>query len=119
MKTRRTTSCLTGHNREWAERAPVLVLSVGKRHFDAGGRVNHYVGHDVGLATENLVIQATALQLFVHLMAGFDAAQARKLFAAPETHEPVCVFTIGYFGDLEALSPDMRTRELSASPEAF
>lgn len=105
------TNCLIGHNREWAQRAPVLVLSVAKRHFDRGGKVNHYSIHDVGMATQNMAIQATALDLFVHLIAGFDAAQARQAFAIPETHEPVCVFAIGYFGDFETLTPEMQERE--------
>lgn len=106
-------SCVTGNNRDWAQRAPVLVLSVAKRHFDAGGKVNHYSIHDVGLATENLTIQATAVGLFIHLMAGFDAPKARKLFSIPDTHEPVCVIAIGYFGNLEALSPELQRRELA------
>lgn len=106
-------SCLTGHNRDWARHAPVLVLSVAKRHFELGGKANRYSVHDVGLATENLTIQATALGLFVHLMAGFDAEEARKLFAIPETHEPVCVLAVGYFGNFEALPPDLQQRELA------
>jgi nitroreductase len=106
-------SCVTGNNRDWAQRAPVLVLSVAKRHFDAGAKVNHYSIHDVGLATENLTIQATAVGLFIHLMAGFDASKARKLFSIPDTHEPVCVIAIGYFGSLEALSPELQRRELA------
>ena len=109
----RLLSCLTGHNRDWAHRAPVLVMSVAKHHFEMGGQANRYSIHDVGLATENLTIQAIALDLFVHLLAGFDAAKARKLFAIPETHEPVCVMAIGYFGNLEALSPDLQRRELT------
>lgn len=108
----RLLSCLTGHNRDWAHRAPVLVLSVAKRHFAAGGKVNHHAIHDVGLATENLTIQATALGLFIHLIAGFDADEARKLFGIPDTHEPVCVIAIGYFGNLEGLPSDLQQREL-------
>ncbi len=109
----RLLGCLMGHNRDWARRSPTLVLSVAKRHFDAGGEVNHHSIHDVGLATENLTVQATALGLFVHLLAGFDAEKARKLFAIPESHEPVCVIVIGYFGNLEALPPDLLGRELA------
>ncbi|HYO80754.1 MAG TPA: nitroreductase family protein [Bryobacteraceae bacterium] len=109
----RLASCLIGHNRDWAVRAPVLVLSIAKRHFEIGGRVNQYSAHDVGLATENLIIQATAVNLFVHLIAGFDGARARELFAIPNTHEPVCVFAIGYFGDLETLPADLQRRELA------
>jgi nitroreductase len=109
----RLLSCVTGHNQDWAHRAPVLVLSVAKRHFEAGGKVNHYSIHDVGLATQNLTIEATALDLFIHLMAGFDSSKSRNLFSIPDTHEPVCVIAIGYFGSLEALSPELQRRELA------
>lgn len=105
--------CLTGHNRDRASRAPILVLSVAKRHFEAAGKVNQHSIHDVGLATENLTVQATALELFVHLIAGFDARKACELFAIPETHEPVCVIALGYFGDLETLPPELQRRELA------
>jgi nitroreductase len=105
--------CLLGNNRDWASHAPVLVLSVAKRHLDAGGKVNHYSFHDVGLATENLSVQATALDLFVHLIAGFDAEKARLSLAIPETHQPVCVIAIGYFGNLESLPLQLQQRELA------
>ncbi len=109
----RLLSCLAPPNRVWAHRAPVLVLTVAKRHFDADGKVNHYAFHDVGLAVGNLTIEATALGLFAHLMAGFDATEARKLFAIPETHEPVSVIAVGYFGGLESLPPEIQRRELA------
>jgi len=109
----RLLGCLMANNREWARRAPVLVLSIAKHHHETGGKVNPYSFHDVGLATENLTVQATALDLFVHLIAGFDAARARELFMIPETHQPVCVIAIGYFGNLEILTPEQQRRELS------
>ena len=36
----RLLSCLTEHNRHWAQFAPALVLSVAKRHFEPGGKVS-------------------------------------------------------------------------------
>jgi nitroreductase len=109
----RLLDCLVGNNRDWASRAPVLILSVAKRHLDASGKANHYTLHDVGLATENLTVQATALDLFVHLIAGFDREKARVSFTIPETHQPVCVIAVGYFGNLEALPPELQRRELA------
>ncbi|HLJ18524.1 MAG TPA: nitroreductase family protein [Bryobacteraceae bacterium] len=106
-------NCLAPQNQKSAGNAPVLLLTVAKRHFEAGGSVNHYAFHDVGLAVGNLSVEATALGLFVHLMAGFDAAEARKLFAIPETHEPVSVIAVGYFGGLEAFPPGLQQRELA------
>ncbi|MGH7236266.1 MAG: nitroreductase family protein, partial [Nitrospiraceae bacterium] len=64
--------CLLEGNRAWARHAPVLRLSVAKLRFEEDGEPNRHAFHDVGLAVENLVIQATALGLVVHQMAGFD-----------------------------------------------
>src|SRR5262249_361562 len=55
----------------WAQRAPVLALSIA--HLDrAPDKPNRHAIHDVGLASENLVLQAVAMGLAVHMMAGFD-----------------------------------------------
>ena len=65
------------------------------------------------MATENFTIQATALDLFVHLVAGFDREKARELFVIPKAHEPACVIAVGYFGSLETLPPELQQRELA------
>ncbi len=106
-------NCIASSNRKWAQRAPVLILTVAKRHLDAGRGINHYALHDVGLAVGNLTIEATALGLFTHLIAGFDRTEARKVFAIPDTHEPVSVIATGYFGDFETLSPETQQKELA------
>lgn len=105
-------SCLTESNRKWARRAPVLMLSVAKLAFEEDGKLNRHAFHDVGLAVENLVIQATALDLFVHQMAGFDVERARQEFKIPEGYEPVAAMALGYPGDPSALPDYLREREL-------
>jgi len=109
----RLLSCLLPQNQLWARHAPVLVLAVAKQHFGSGGTSNHYAFHDVGLAVENLTIEATALHLFVHLMGGFNTAESRKLFEIPESHEPVSVIAIGYFGNIADLPAELQQRELA------
>lgn len=109
----RLLSCLVEGNIQWAQRAPVLMLSVAKLYFDRNRKGNRHAFHDVGLAIENLVIQATALGLFVHQMAGFHVEKARELFNIPDGYEPVAMMALGYLGDSETLPDQLRERELA------
>lgn len=108
----RLLSVLIEFNQSWAKTAPILLLAVAKRHFD-DGKPNRHALHDVGLALENLVLQATALDLFVHQAAGFDVDKARAVYQIPEEYEPATAVVIGYAGDPEVLSEKLRERELA------
>lgn len=99
-------------NQGWAKNAPVLILAVAKLHFD-DGKPNRHAFHDVGLALENLVLQATALGLSVHQAAGFDVDKARKEYQIPEEYEPATVVVIGYAGDPQILPDGLREREIA------
>ena len=108
----RLSSCLIEGNRSWASRAPVLILTIAKTFLrDDPQRRNRHAFHDVGLATAQLVLQATALDLYAHQMGGFDRERARELFAIPEGYEPLVVLAVGYLGDPGSLPPDLQGRE--------
>ena len=109
----RLVSCLSEGNLPWARTAPVLMLSVARRTFARNGNPNRHALHDVGLAVENLILQAMALDLFVHQMGGFDVAKARSLFGIPDDHEPVAAIALGYPGDPEQLPPPLRERQMA------
>ncbi|MBX3334199.1 MAG: nitroreductase family protein [Nitrospira sp.] len=104
--------CLAEGNRRWAVRAPVLVLSVASLHFEDDGKPNRHAFHDTGLATENLVLQATAQGLIAHQMAGFDVEKARTDLRIPAGYEPVAMIAVGYPGDPAILPERLREREL-------
>ena len=108
----RLVGCLMEGNVPWASQAPVLGIAVAKLFRDPD-RLNRHAFHDVGLALQNLVVQATALDLYVHMMGGFSPEKARTAFAIPEEHEAVTMFTVGYLGDLTALPETVRARELA------
>lgn len=76
------------------------------------GETNRHAFHDVGMAVENLTIQAIALELFVHHIAGFHLDKARKLFHIPYGYEPVAAMAIGYLGDPQTLPEDLYLREI-------
>lgn len=94
---------LVEFNQSWAKSAPILVLSVAKKTFTAKGNVNRTALHDTGMATANLMLQATANGLHTHSMAGFDGDQVRASFAIPSDFEIGAVTAIGYFGDPASL----------------
>ena len=109
----RLLSCLRENNQLWASQAPVLMVSVAKLAFDMNGQPNRYAFHDVGLAVANLIVQATALGLYVHQMAGFYPDKVSELYGVPDDFEPVAGIVLGYPGDPATLPEDLRQRELA------
>jgi len=105
-------ACLVEGNRKWAFRAPVLILSVASLNFEDDSKPNRHALHDTGLASENLVLQATALGLAAHQMAGFDVEKARIDLKIPAGYEPVAMIAVGYPGDPASLPDRLREREL-------
>ena len=109
----RLLSCLRENNQLWASQAPVLMVSVAKLSFDMNGQPNRYAFHDVGLAVANLIVQATALGLYVHQMAGFYPDKVRELYGVPDDFEPVAGIVLGYPGDPATLPEELQQRELA------
>jgi nitroreductase len=100
-------------NRAWAQKAPVLILAVAHTLWTKEGTPNRVGIYDLGLATMNLVTQATALGLVTHQMGGFDVEAARERFRVPAGWEPICVIALGHAGKLEDLPEALRERELA------
>ncbi|MEJ8801579.1 nitroreductase family protein [Pontibacter sp. H249] len=109
----RLLSCLVEANQVWAKNAPVLFVSVAKKTYDFNGNPNGHAWHDVGMATASLVLQATELDLHVHLMGGYNATKAREVLEIPEGFEPVAMGAVGYVGDPEQLPEQLKARELA------
>jgi nitroreductase len=109
----RLLSCLVEGNIQWAQHAPVLMVSVAKLNFIENGERNRHAFHDVGQAVANLIVQATALGLVVHQMAGIFPDKIRELYGIPEGYEAVAGIALGYPGDPETLPERLRQRELA------
>jgi nitroreductase len=108
----RMVGCLAEGNVPWASRAALLGITVA-RLLRPSGQPNRHAWHDVGLAMQNLVVQATALDIYVHQMGGFSADKARIEFDIPVEHEAVTMFAAGYLGDPATLPEKNRESELS------
>lgn len=95
----------------WAKRAPVLTLVVTQLELEFNGKPNRHAWHDVGLAVENLVLQAQAFGLGTRQMGGFDVERARTELAIPAGFEPVAVIAIGHPASPDVLDEPLRARE--------
>ncbi len=109
----RLVSCLVEGNIQWAQHAPVLMVSVARLSFEEDGKPNRHAFHDVGQAVANLIVQATALGLVVHQMAGIHPDKVRELYGVPEQYDPVAAIALGYPGDPQSLPEKLRKRELA------
>ena len=105
-------NCLMEKNQQWAKLAPVLMVSAAKLNFEKTGKPNRHAFHDVGLAMGNLLVEATALGLFVHQMAGFSVEKVRETYGVPPDFEPVAAIAVGYPADPEVLPEAFREQEI-------
>lgn len=108
----RLVACLKEGNRKWAFRAPVLILSVARMNFEDEGTPNRHAWHDTGMAALSLCLQATALGMVAHQMAGFEIEKARTDLGIPAGYESVAMIAVGYPGDPATLPDYLREREL-------
>jgi nitroreductase len=103
--------CMPARNQRWAYLAPVLLLTVTSL-YRPDGKLDRFAFYDVGLAVENLVLQATALGLACHQTGGLNVEKARTGFSIPDAYEPTDIIAIGYMGDVDSLPDDLRDQEL-------
>ena len=100
-------------NQSWAEAAPVLYAAFAKKNFTMTGDPNGVAVHDVGAASANASLQATALGLHTHGLGGFDPDKLRASFAVPEDFDPVACWTLGRSGNPETLAENYRAMEIA------
>jgi nitroreductase len=103
--------CLSLNNQAWAAASAVLVLTAAKLTLDRNGKPNRHAYHDVGVASAQLTLQATALGLHACQIAGFDPALARARLGVPEGFDPVSVIALGHPGCADALPEAVRVKE--------
>lgn len=109
----RLLSCLVEGNQGWAADAPMLALGCTSLRFTRNGKPNAAAIHDLGLASANLTLEATARGLVVHQMIGILPDKAREMYLIPEGVQPVTGLAIGYAAEPSTLSEKYRERDLA------
>ncbi|MHA1638361.1 MAG: nitroreductase family protein [Candidatus Thorarchaeota archaeon] len=98
----------------WGKKAPVMVIVTST---ESGGCPAHnlpYFMMDVGLTTQNMLLQAVHSGLMGHPTAGWDEEMLKEITGIPQEYRIVTVIFFGYEGDIE--SADERTKEKELKP---
>jgi nitroreductase len=112
----RILSCLVEPNQAWAQFVPVLALGVTKLTFSYNDQPNRAAHHDLGLASANLLFEATSRGLYVHQMIGILPDRAREVYEIPEGYEAVTAIAIGYLGENADLPEKLKKRDAARKP---
>jgi nitroreductase len=104
---------LVPFNQMWAISAPVLFIMAAKRTFSHDHAPNLYGVHDSGAALAQAFLQATALGLHAHGMAGFDRDRARTELGIPDDYDLGAAVALGYLGSPDQLPAQLRETELT------
>jgi nitroreductase len=99
-------------NQAWCRQAAVLVVAIARKTFSKNDKPNPVHLYDVGSAWENAALQATAMGLVAHGMAGFDFDRARTALRVPEHFDVAAMFALGRPGDPEQLPEGYRKAEV-------
>ena len=103
-------------NRVWAKEAYAIVISLARTRFSKSGKINRYAFHDTGMAVANLLLQALAMDVYVHQMGGFSVEMVKEYFGLDENIEPVAMMAVGYMGDGYSLPPELLKRDETRRP---
>lgn len=89
-------STLHRFNQNWAKNAPVLVLAAASKNSSKNNEPNLWAEYDTGAAAFGISMQATALGLMAHQIAGFDQVKISQLLDLPADIKPISIIALGY-----------------------
>jgi nitroreductase len=98
-------------NQQWASTAPLLVMPLAQVISTYKNRQNRLAFFETGMAVGNLLAQATAMDLMVHQMSGYDHERAKETLVIPTRYEPMSIMAIGYKGEPAKLPSDVAVWE--------
>jgi nitroreductase len=90
--------CVSEINLSWAQQAAVLIVGCVRTVQEGTGARVETAEHDLGLASANLVFEATARGIGVHQMTYIDREKLRRLYGIPEEVKVVTMLALGYEG---------------------
>jgi len=99
-------------NQSWCANAGALIVVCSTNNFTRNGKPNGSHTLDTGMATQNLLLQASTMGLVAHPMAGFNRTQTRASLQVPETATVECMIAIGRPGTLDDLPEALRENEV-------
>ena len=107
-------SLMVPFNQKWAKNAGALILVVSKNAYEKSGKPARTHSFDTGLATMQLLLQATHRGLIAHPMSGFDHEKAKSEFNLSDEYTVEIMIAVGEQASKEHSDKDFA--ELNARP---
>jgi nitroreductase len=107
---------LVDSNKVWVKYAYAIIISLARTKSSFNGQPNRYAFHDTGMAVANLLLQALAMDVYVHQMGGFSVGKVKEYFKLNDDIEPVAMMAVGYMGDGVSLTPELLKRDEKRRP---
>jgi nitroreductase len=98
----------------YAKAAPIMVIVAAKEDGGCSSHELPYFMMDIGLTTQNMLLQAVYLGLMGHPTAGWNEEKLKEILKIPQDYRIGTVIFFGYEGDIESL--DERTRGKEERP---
>lgn len=103
---------LSENNKKWVKNVPLLILGCAGTNFQATGKPNRWTQYDTGAAGTSIALQAAALGLQAHQMAGYDADKMRAAFEIPAEYTLMGLIAVGYPASPDVLDEETKAKEL-------
>ncbi len=104
---------LSIYQREWFVQAPIILCVCG---FPATAWVRkdgrQYLGVDVAIVMDHMVLAATDIGLGTCFIAAFDEVNARKILSIPDEAEPILFTPLGYPAGIPGIKKRKNLEEL-------
>lgn len=107
----RFVECLVPTNAVWAKNAAVLMLSYAALNHRRNQLPNRFALHDTGAANTTLMLQAASINIYGHMMGGYDMEKTIRTFDLGADMTPVCFIALGYLGERQMLDEALQERE--------
>ena len=98
----------------WAKTAQLLIFGYSEPELDCVIGPREYYLFDLGMAVQNILLQATELDLVARPMAGYSPSKVKETFNFPDEFQVMVAIAIGYEGDISTLQE--RHQETSRRP---
>ena len=105
--------CLLPGNQPWNKKAAAFLVAIARTTLSASGKPNPYAEHDLGMANAHILLQASAMDIITHPMAGFDKTKITEVLKLSDTENVLCVIALGYLDEAEKLEEPFKSREIA------
>jgi nitroreductase len=104
---------LSIYRRDWFVQAPLVLCLCGIPSI-AWVRKDgkKYLGVDIGIVMDHIVLAATEVGLGTCIIAAFDEQNARKILSIPDDLEPMLFTPLGYPADIPGIKKRMELEKL-------